>query len=332
MGRLAQAALGNYELPGARFKVLRHAGNVTYRVDATASGQQESAAGLYVPNRYLLRIHLPGYHTPEEIRSELQWLAALRRDAGIPVAEPVPTRSGELLCEVGVSGVPGRRYCSLLRWVKGRFVTKNVRLAHYEAQGRLMARLHDFASRWKPPVDFTRREYDWEGLFRDDAGTGFPSTDIWRQVPERYREPFEIVAERVRDIMEGLGEGPDVYGIIHADLGVDANVLFESGEARAVDFDDSGFGYYLFDLAISLEHCQEDAVFPDIRDALLRGYTELRPLPDKHVMNLELFLAAFHVYWSLWCVAVIGRQREQADLRRRLERAGRLVTRFVEKY
>ena len=52
--------------------------------------------------------------------------------------------------------------------------------------------------------------------------------------------------------MEDWGKEPDVYGLIHADLGTKANVLFNKGEARAIDFDDGGFGYWTYDLAVPL--------------------------------------------------------------------------------
>jgi Ser/Thr protein kinase RdoA (MazF antagonist) len=331
MSELARVALAAYGLGDARIRGISYGGNVAYRVETASSPEPiESQDDLYVKGRYLLRIHLPGYHTRDEIESELTWLAALRRDGGIPVAEPIPALTGELACRVEVPGVPGSRDCSLLRWVKGRFIRKHVRPHHYRAQGRLMGRLHDVASRWQAPPNFTRRDYDWEGLFRDDAGTGLTSERIWRRLPEQYLEPFETVVEQVREAVEKVGEGPDVYGMIHADLGVDANVLFHKGEARAIDFDDSGLGYYLFDLAISLEHCREDPAYPHFRDALLEGYREIRSLPDEYVEYLELFQAAFHVYWSLWCVAVVDNLAEREEFLKRLERAGRLVSILIE--
>jgi Ser/Thr protein kinase RdoA (MazF antagonist) len=193
-----------------------------------------------------------------------------------------------------------------------------------------MARLHGHASQWRPPAGLTKRSYDWDGLFRDDSGAGVPASEAWPLLPHSCIEPFEIVARKVEHVVDTWGKGPDVYGLIHADLGVDANVLFWGGEARAIDFDDSGFGYWVYDLAVSLEHCQEDAAFQQFRDALLDGYAEGRSLPEGCPEHLELFLAAFHVYWSLWAVAVIHRNPGYREgLRRRMERAARLVKSYV---
>jgi Ser/Thr protein kinase RdoA (MazF antagonist) len=194
-----------------------------------------------------------------------------------------------------------------------------------------MARLHDHASSWTAPTGLTKRRYNWNGLFHDDDGTGLPARDVWPLLPKSCFEPFSIVAKKVRQIMAAWGEGPEFFGLIHADLGVDANVLFRHGEARAIDFDDSGFGYWVYDLAVSLEHCWEEHAFPKFRDALLNGYAEIRSLPEEQLNNLELFMMAFHVYWSLWAAAIVHLHPEhEQSLRSRMNRAARIVKRYVD--
>jgi Ser/Thr protein kinase RdoA (MazF antagonist) len=330
MRQLARAALDAYGLSDARFRLLRQAGNTLFRVVEASPALVKSAGGLFAEGHYLLRIHHPGYQPADAIALELEWLAALRRDADAPVPEPVPTLQSRLMTEAGVPGIPGRRNCSLLRWLKGRFIRTGIEPRHLRAQGRLMAQLHGHASQWRPPPGLTKRSYDWDGLFRDDSGAGIPAREAWPLLPRSSIKPFGIVAQKVRHVVDAWGKGPDVYGLIHADLGVDANVLFCGGEARAIDFDDSGFGYWVYDLAVSLEHCQEDAAFDRFRDALLDGYAEGRCLPEGCPEHLELFLAAFHVYWSLWAVALIHlNPKYREELRNRMERAARLVRRYV---
>ena len=57
--------------PAATAMLINLSENATYRVDDPASGGPT-----------ILRIHRVGYHSKEAINSELQWMAALRRDAG----------------------------------------------------------------------------------------------------------------------------------------------------------------------------------------------------------------------------------------------------------
>ncbi len=330
MRRLARAALEAYGLGGADLKFIRQAGNTLFRVSESAGPRSALRGGPFVEGRYLLRVHQAGCGNPDGIQLELDWLSAMRRDAGLGVPEPVRTRNGALAAVVEIPGVPGARRCSLLRWLHGRFVRRNIRPRHFKAQGRLMAHLHAHASVYKAPRGLAGKCYDWDGLFKDDDGTGLPASKAWSLLPASSNRTFKAVALRVRRVMKAWGEGPEVYGMIHGDLGIDANVLFHGGEARAIDFDDSGFGYYAYDLAIALEHCQDDAAYPLYRQALLDGYREVRALPEEQARRLGLFLAAFHVYWSLWATALVHLHPEYGrELHRRRARAARLVESYL---
>jgi Ser/Thr protein kinase RdoA (MazF antagonist) len=324
--QLADAALAAYGLAGAHCRLFRQAGNTLFRIVASDPTPVNTADDLYEKDQYLLRIHHSDYQSTDAIELELAWLDAMCRDADLPVPKPVPTLEGRLLTQVSLPEMPGKRNCSLLRWLKGRFLTKGIGPRHFKTQGRLMAQLHGYAAHWQPPSGLSKRRYDWSRLFKDDSGTGMPASEAWALLSQTYRGPFEIVARRVKQVMKKLGQGPEVFGLIHADLGVDANVLFWRGEARAIDFDESGFGYWLYDLAIALEHCREDAEYPEFRDALLDGYAQIRSLPDGHLEHLDLFAAAFDVYWTLWATAATHLSPSSLEkLRPRMERAARLV-------
>jgi Ser/Thr protein kinase RdoA (MazF antagonist) len=331
MRELARVALADYGLAGARFTFVRQAGNTLFRVYAPDQTPATTAKDLFWEGQYLLRMHQPDYQTPDAIELELAWLAAMRQDADLPVPEPVLTLDGRLLTQVSIEGVPGVRYCSLLRWLKGRYITRGIGPHHYRAQGRLMARMHEHAARWQPPPGLSKRHWDWNGFFRDVDGTHLTAREIWPLIPPEYHDSFQAVTREVGQVMEEWGTGPDVYGLIHADLGIDANLLFWHGEARAIDFDDSGFGYWMYDLAIALEHCREDAAeYRQSRDALLGGYAQVRSLSQVQLDRLETFLAAWDVYLCLWAAAAAhlfpGYREEALE---RLERGAGFALRYV---
>src|SRR5260370_32817984 len=48
-----------------------------------------------VPQELVLRVHRVGYSSAEEIRSELAWMKAFRRDGVIDTAAPLPGSNGE---------------------------------------------------------------------------------------------------------------------------------------------------------------------------------------------------------------------------------------------
>jgi Ser/Thr protein kinase RdoA (MazF antagonist) len=297
--RLAESAIRDFGLEGARLSLVNHGENTTYRVDVAGALSAEAASSPYVGNRYLLRIHRTGYQSGASIISELAWLSALRREARLPVPEPVPSPAGELLVTASAPGIPEPRRCSLLRWLKGRFCRRSCEPRHLRAVGRLTARLHHHAEEWQLPAGFARRHWNWEGLFGDGAGFYLDSHDVWGLLPPAVAGPFHEVAGQMRQLMLEWGQGPDAVGLIHADLHMD-NVLFWNDEARPIDFDDCGFGYRIYDLATALSDWQGVEEWPRLREALLEGYAQIHPLPQAQLAQLDLFMAARHVSLMLW--------------------------------
>jgi Ser/Thr protein kinase RdoA (MazF antagonist) len=294
--QLAEAALEAYGLRGARLTFVQYTANIVYRVDVPGPAPVQSGWSPYVPNRYLLRVlytnHLEG------VKGEMTWLAALSHEAGLPVPEPVPTLAGELLTRIATPGVPQGRIVSLMRWIDGRRLTTGFRPSHFRAWGRMLARLHEFSAGWQPPEGFERPVWDWEGQL---GGRYFRCTveELVASMPEHLQEPFQIVSQEARSVMKGLGTGPDAYGLIHADM-YPENVLFKVGEAYSIDFEDCGFGYWLWDIAIALCLWPWTEEWHWRRDAFLEGYAQVRTLPESQLRHLDLFMATQYATMVLW--------------------------------
>src|SRR5438045_3724031 len=109
--RVANAALRQYAIAPGQVLPIREGECMTFRVDTRDADESRE--------RYVLRIHSPGYQTAATIRSELAWLRALRAE-GLEVPEPVPNRAGEWVTMALAAGVPEPRCCDLLRWQAGR--------------------------------------------------------------------------------------------------------------------------------------------------------------------------------------------------------------------
>ncbi len=326
---VAHTALKAFGFTEADLRLIVDAGNILYRVKTCDPTPMRGS--LYVDNCYLLRLHGPGYQNDCAVDSELKWLHALS-DAGLPVPQPVATAKGELSVEISVPGVPEAQTCSLLRWVKGRMAMKRVRPWHLKAIGNLMARLHDHASGWRIPPGFVRRHYDRNGLWGDDTGTGYSAAEVWPRIPQQYSEAFKQLTMRVERIMEDWGKGLDVYGLIHADLGTKANVLFHGREARPIDFDDGGFGYWMHDLAVPLADWEGEDVWPTYRKALLEGYMEMRSIPGEQLSQLELFQAAVRAMEIFWGTAATIRHPDSIYWIERRDEAWRHIKRYLKEH
>ncbi|MFC0545916.1 phosphotransferase [Kutzneria chonburiensis] len=242
--------------------------------------------------RFLLRVHRPMRHgrfvdSGAAIASELRWLTALREQTDLAVPEPVPTKDGEL------TTVRSERICSVLRWMDGRRHAKSPRPGHLRQLGDAMARLHDHAEKWLPPKDFVRIRWDWETFFGDTMEYGgLTAAKVWDLLPASLRRDFEHVAGTARNMMAEL----DDFGLIHADLHLD-NALFAGGEVKLIDFDDSGAGHRIYDIAVALWELRNRDDYEQFRTALLDGYTAHRPLAADH---LDTFIAIREVEFGLW--------------------------------
>jgi Ser/Thr protein kinase RdoA (MazF antagonist) len=165
-----------------------------------------------------------------------------------------------------------------------------------------MARLHNHADSWSPPDGFVRIRWDARTFFGDTMEYGgIDAANVWDLLPVDLRRTFDDVAQRVGQRMDELGTDPVAFGLIHADLHLD-NALFADGEARLFDFDDCGFGYRMYDVAVALWELRHRTDFGAFRGALVEGYTEHRPLTDHELADLDTFIAAREVAFGLWFV------------------------------
>ena len=287
--RLAEAALAAYGIGPARLTLLSQLENAMFRVEADGG------------ERYALRVHRATgspFHpcrSADEVRSELVWLSALRRETELVVPEPVPTGGGSLLTVVEGEGVPEPRVCVLFRWVEGRFLDAGLNPAHLERVGGFMARLHEHALGFAPPAGFVRGRI---GDVSDDV-----TTYVVGAVAEvRGADDAALAArvlEAVRRARRELGEAPDAFGLIHADLHQE-NYLFHRGRVGAIDFDDCGWGHFLHDFAVTLSEVAWKRDYDALRDGLLRGYRAVRPLPEGYDRYLPVFLALRELQLTLW--------------------------------
>jgi len=323
--RLAETALQAYNLPGARLTFLRYFANITYRVDLPVATAPDS--GPYLPGRYLLRVLLSG---DEAIaHSEMTWLRALSQEAGLPVPAPLPARNGELLKRVESPGVPGGRLVSLMRWIDGRKLRGVPDRDQMRTWGRMLGRLHAFAAGWQPPAGFERYTWDWDGLL-GGRGFGNPVDELVDTMPAPLRGPFLSVSRQARAVMDALGRGPDAYGMLHGDMFPD-NLLFKGGEAFPIDFEDCGFGPWLWDVGVAVCIQPWTEAWCGLRDAFLEGYTRVHALGADQLAHLDLFMAVNYATGVLWASQfIIDEPARKAEHEAWRDENGALLLRYFE--
>src|SRR5882762_3997780 len=114
-----------------------------------------------VSQELVLRVHRIGYSSAEEIRSELEWMRALRRDGVIDTAAPLPGSDGELVQTLtSPSGRPSR-YAVAFERLPGKEPEAGADAPRwFERLGELTARMHVHARSWALPAEFSRKRWD----------------------------------------------------------------------------------------------------------------------------------------------------------------------------
>ena len=267
--RLAHAALEKFGFNQYRLTFLQHLVNTTFRLDCNQG-------------RYLVRIHRAKTRTA--VSSELAWLEALAHETTVPVQIPQRSLDEKLIVTEKQEGVPEPYPVTVLSWLEGEILPQNCRSPHHFYRlGQLVAKLHHHAQRWTPPFQLDRPFYDSTSVFGDDDVT-------YKRLPEASRDHLQTLHEQIQEVEECLGKSPERFGLIHSDLSF-GNVLFTADEVLPIDFDDCGFGYYLYDLAVILAGPWEKPGFQQRRDALFQGYRESCNLPNEHLSLIPTLMA-----------------------------------------
>jgi acetylornithine/succinyldiaminopimelate/putrescine aminotransferase/Ser/Thr protein kinase RdoA (MazF antagonist) len=289
--RVARRALESWQLADADLELVKHRENTVYRVQ-TRDGRV-----------FALRVHQDGLHSDAALRSELEWMQALH-GGGFRVPAVVPANGGELFVEATVGELTRR--CSLLEWIDGNLLNElglcergmRVELSdRYRKLGALAARLHVQATAWKPPAGFTRHAWDEDALLGDEPRMG----KFWEHPALTPRQRRSLLEARValRGMLRQLGKTPDNYGLIHGDFLPD-NLIVAQDELALIDFDDSGYGWHLYEMATGLFPQVKQPFFDELVDAYLEGYRGERPLDDAEAALLPAFVMICGLNYLGW--------------------------------
>ncbi|QUH29617.1 phosphotransferase enzyme family protein [Vallitalea guaymasensis] len=180
---------------------------------------------------------------------------------------------GEQLCDRGY------------QYIEGKSLSEH----HYNC-GRLIGQLHNASENYVPH----------QGMKRHDIVTHMKKL-IQNYLPGhliKVKKKFnELICQ-----LESLDISKETYGLIHGDFGDgNYNIDYDNGKITLFDFDDSGYCWYMYELADAWRASQGWVMFEEdtnkrrirmeeIFDHILDGYRSVRKLNDSQLKLLPLFL------------------------------------------
>ncbi len=282
---LAKVAIDQYAIGKYDLKFVNHGENTTYRV--------------ITKNReYLLRIHRNGYHSQKGLLEELKWLNRLSTKTDILLQVPVSSKTNQMLIKVSSPAMGEPRFCSLLIWQKGYIKTKATNQNFYDI-GVLIAKMQ------KNPIQSKHRIYwNTEGLVGQNGILGSLKA-IKKDYNKELKkiEPYRQLAYRKLKSYEK--KYPNKLSMIHGDLHF-GNMIWKGQNISPIDFDDCGYGFHMYDLAVtmhsSINHFlrvgKREAT--EAREALLSGYNLISNTSEDDLKIIPYLMLAREITMIGW--------------------------------
>lgn len=277
---VAAFAARHYDLGGPPACALLNRGfNDTYALRTDAGG------------RFVLRLSGRRARGPADVASETEFLAYLDA-AGVPVAPAVPARGGALHATALLPDGP--RAAALFRYAEGRRPDLDA-AGDARVQGVTLAQLHQAAD-WYPGREAGRYRLDLDHLLHRKVAAILA---LGLDAPQARRDLGELaarLAEAVGRTDPGLTR-TRCHGDCH---GLNARIATSgqhAGRAVFFDFDDGGYGYLAYDLAV---HLWAQVSFGRRRHAMwhafVEGYRSVRSIAPTDERAVPLFVPIRHIW------------------------------------
>jgi Ser/Thr protein kinase RdoA (MazF antagonist) len=286
---LAHLCVSHYDLPqDLAISLLNLSENATYKLEDVKTEK-----------RWALRIHRDGYHSRSAVASELAWAIDLRQSGVVKTPVPLKGRNGELIQSVAHKRMARPRNVVLFEWEKGVEPGIGEDLTEpFEILGEVTARMHRHVQTWQRPQGFERLTWDFE----TSLGEQSPHWGRWRDGMGVDKPKAELFGRTVRRIGERLaryGKGPDRFGLIHCDLRL-ANLLIDGREVKVIDFDDCGFGWFMYDAATPVSFYEHEPQVPGLIDAWIKGYRKVIDLAKEDEAEIPTFVMLRRLLLVAW--------------------------------
>lgn len=260
----AAEMLAQYDIGVHQLTSINHEFNSTFAVHCD-SGE-----------KYALRINVSSPRTLANLNAETFWVNAI---TDVQTPKPMANRDGTFVTSGWHEASSIRRVGVLYTWLDGEEPGDEPTLEQLTAAGIAMARLHDGSRDLVLPAGAELT--DFADFFWGDADV------LLTPQSELTEDERQLVAAAKGRIEKTLDEHRARTPVqpIHADIHP-WNMMWHEGTLAVFDFDDSGIGLPVQDLATSIYYLDTEEQIA----AFLAGYSTVRSLPSYSDVDMQLLL------------------------------------------
>ena len=160
----------------------------------------------------------------------------------------------------------------------------------YRQVGIIAGTLHKQTKHWNYPEFYERMEWNLDGTFGRDwnnfYGVSYRSAKWFSQ---KEISILDACVELIRKRLEAYGKGTERYGMIHSDLRR-ANLLKNGDRITALDFDDCGMGWYMYDIAGAVGFIEHRPDLTEVVGEIIKGYETVLPVSPQDRQEIWTFI------------------------------------------
>lgn len=309
------ASLDCWKLPAnPNLHLLNVSENYTYVVEA---GDFKAA----------LRVHRPEYNSEIEIRSELDWLGSLRQSKTVLTPKVIRGTDGRRIQKLAGGDGFHSRHMVMFEFVAGQPPDEKENLyAIFEQLGEISAHLHHHSRNWKQPKSFMRPHWDLDTIFGPLARWG-----SWRDAPFVTSDIRQVLCRLEAVLTERLNSfGTDSrrFGLIHADMRLANLMVNPNGETWVIDFDDCGFGWFMYDFAAAVSFIEDDERVPIFKECWIKGYERQQKIPLSARQEMDTMMMLRRMALLAW----VGSRIESTEPQKLAPTFAATTARLAESY
>ncbi|MDR1876579.1 MAG: phosphotransferase [Flavobacteriaceae bacterium] len=286
----AQDALKKYGLEKTcKAELLQLSENITYLIQDEKTGKKT-----------VLRISRPGYHTIEELDSELLWLKEIKSYTPLIVADPIKGLNGSYIQLIRSWMINDTYVCILYEFLEGKIPDETDEATivnHFVRLGETTAYLHKHAKMWNHADRLSRFVWDYDTMLGSNPRWG--RWQAARDLTKKDKELLERTSAVIKGRLEKYGKNKHNFGLIHADLRL-ANLLIEDDIIKVIDFDDCGFGWFMHDLASAVSFIEAKPITEKLIENWLIGYQKIEPILKTDLDEIDTFIMQRRLQLLAW--------------------------------
>lgn len=264
---IAEEALKLYPVKVNEVSLINNEYNATFKI-IVSDGEQ-----------FALRVNINSPRTAENLKAEVSWVNHLHMDGRVKVAKPIATTQGELFASIRHDHSTRDLHCVLYSWLPGSELEDEPELIQLKALGEAMAQMHLVAKDFVLPTDSNLPLLDDVMWSTGDFLLSEKSV-LNKEAKDLVSQTLRVIDSHIKSLYVGV-----TPIVIHADLH-GGNVLWDLDSLSVLDFDDSGIGLPVQDLATAIYYLDT----PEQDAALRAGYAAIAPVPEMSDRDLEVFL------------------------------------------